>query len=79
MLTSRVGEARLVEIVLLVIAAEAATLIRARAPPARLAHLGAGAALALSLRSALLGGRMATRASCLALAFALHLADRAGR
>ena len=69
-------EARLVEAALLMMAAEGVSLVRRRASAAALAQLGAGAALAVALRSALLGGRPGTRLVCLTAALGCHLVQR---
>ena len=76
MLIGGAGEARIVDAALLLMAAQAARLVRNGAPAPALAHLGAGAALALALRSALRGGRSETRVACLTLALVCHLFER---
>lgn len=77
---------RIVDVILVLVAAEALVLLAVRArwgrgpaPGALLTNLASGAALMLALRAALTGAAWPGIAACLIVALAAHLADLALR
>jgi hypothetical protein len=84
-MTALISDGRVIDLILLLVAAEAALLVlrritgRGLAPLALLANLAAGAFLLAALRCGLSGAGAAWVGLCLALALVAHLADLRAR
>jgi hypothetical protein len=85
-MTALISDGRVIDLILLLVAAEAAGLLvlrritgRGLAPLALLANLAAGAFLLAALRCGLSGAGAAWVGLCLALALVAHLADLRAR